>query len=215
MKKQGLISAHIVKVYLDICLVVAAIVLPLLLIWFLLSPLVMSEEGVYTDATIPVTIGESSLFPVFPLAPSGIEAAGLTNFNLVKAGGELRFDTESWGLHCLTILPLLAGGLVVMWVIFLIRQVVASVIAGNPFTSRNAFRLRLVGFILLIGGIIGPFLQYVQADIVLRRVGSGTLPLSPPLTFPGGVILGGLMMLALSTVFGHGKELEDDKSLTI
>ena len=102
-----------------------------------------------------------------------------------------------------------------MWMIFLIRQVVASVLEGDPFTLRNAGRLRLVGLILLVGGILGPLLEYVHASMVLAQVGNHNLPLSPPLSFSADVILLGLIILALSTVFGHGKELEDDKSLTI
>lgn len=215
MKNPKLISARIVKVYLDICLVLGAIVLPLLLIWTLISPLVMSEEPVFADTTIPITVGESSLFPVFPVASSAMEGVGISNLNLVKARGELRFDTTSWGLHLAAILPFFIVGLLVMWVILLIRQVVASVLVGNPFTVRNAGRLKLVGFILLIGGTVGPLFEYLHADMVLARISTDTVPLSPPLMFSTEVILAGLIMLALSTVFGHGKELEDDKSLTI
>jgi len=215
MNKSKLISARIVKIYLDICLVLGAIALPLLLIWGLISPLVMSEESVFVDAMIPVTVGKSSVLPVLPLEASGEDGNGITNLNLVKARGELRFDTTSWWLHITTVLPLLVGGLLVMWVIFLVRQVVASVLQGDPFTARNAGRLRLVGLILLIAGTVGPLLEYLHADMVLAQVGSSTIPLSPPLTFSPEVILAGLIMLALSTVFGHGKELEDDKSLTI
>lgn len=215
MRSSKLISAHIVKVYLDICLVLGMIFLPLLLIWTLVSPLVMSADSAFTDATIPVTVGESSVFPFLSLAERGTEVEGITNLNLVKARGELRFDTTSWGLHLATMVPFLIGGLLVMWVIFLVRQVVASVLLGDAFTLKNAGRLRLVGLIMLVGGTFGPLLEYVHADMVLARVGTHAIPLSPPLTFPTEVILAGLIMLALSTVFGHGKELEDDKSLTI
>jgi hypothetical protein len=204
-----------VKVYLDICLVLVPVFLCFLLVWTLVSPLVMSADSVFTDATIPVTVGESSVFPVLSLAARGTEVEGITNLNLVRARGELRFDTTSWGLHLTTILPLLIGGLLVMWVIFLVRQVVASVLLGDAFTLKNAARLRLVGLIMLVGGTIGPLLEYVHAGMVLARIGTHAIPLSPPLTFPTEVILVGLLMLALSTVFGHGKELEDEKSLTI
>ena len=215
MKSPKFISASIVRVYLDICLVIGVIFLALLLIWALVFPLVMAEESVFVDAAIPVTVGESSIFPAFPLVASSQEGAGTTNLNLVKARGELRFDTTSRGLHFATILPFLVGGFLVLWVVFLIRQVVASVLVGVPFTEQNASRLRLAGLILLLGGIFGPLLEYVHADLVLERVSTQTVPLSPPLTFSTEVILAGLIMLALSTVFGHGKELEDDKSLTI
>ena len=215
MENRNLISARIARAYLDICLALGAIALPLLLLWALISPLVMSDESVFVDATIPVTVGESSVVPVLSLAASGATGEEIFNLNLVKARGELRFDTTSWWLHAATLVPFLLGGLLVMWVVFLIRQVIASVLEGDPFTARNAGRLRLVGLILLVGGTVGPLFEYVHADMVLARISFGSIPLSPPLTFSTEVILSGLIMLALSTVFGHGKELEDDKSLTI
>jgi hypothetical protein len=112
-------------------------------------------------------------------------------------------------------LPFLVGGLLVIFVIFLVREVVASVVDGDPFTARNAGRLRIVGLILVVGGVVGPLFEYALATAVLGRLETTPVPLSAPLTFSIEVILSGLIILALSTVFGHGRELEDDKSLTI
>jgi hypothetical protein len=215
MRRTGLISARIARVYLDICLGICTIALPLLLLWLLFSPALIASGGFYADATVPVVVGESSAFPVLRLSATGQEAAGFSNLRLVKARGELRFETTSWWLYASTMLPLLVGGVLVIFLIFLVRQVVASVAAGDPFTERNATRLRIVGLILIVGGVVGPLLEYAFASAVLGSIKTMPVPLRAPLTFSVEAILSGLIILALSTVFGHGRELEDDKSLTI
>jgi hypothetical protein len=209
----------VVKVWLDIVFWLGLLGGVVLAGWTLISPLVMAGSGRAVDLSVPVAVGSGSLLPVEHLrTPDETADAGtpaLTRPRLVKTRGELRFDASSWGLQAATNLGMLVGIALVLYVIFLVRGVVATVITGNPFVPENARRIRLIGMIVIAAGIVGPFAEYVAARAVLARITIEGITLSPPAPFRTDPILAGLLVWVLAAVFERGAALEKEQSLTV
>jgi len=215
MNAQKRISARVVKIWLDVSLVLGGIFWCLLLLWLLLSPLVMSGSSTSADGVVQVAIGSGSLRPVLSLSGTGSGSARIDSLRVVDGRGELRFKTTTWWLHFVGAVTMLVGTFAVLFVIYILRKIVVTVTAGRPFTVANVRRIRLIGFLLLVGGVVIPLAEYLVARIILGQIISEGITLSPPFDLNGGVILGGLLILVLATVFEYGVRLESDQSLTI
>jgi hypothetical protein len=101
-----------------------------------------------------------------------------------------------------------------MW---LLRGLLQSVVRNDPFGPRNVRRLRDLGVLLVVGGLVVELIDYS-----LRFALFNDLPPLPSVelgvagfALPLGVILGGLLAFVLAAVFAHGAELRDDVAGTI
>ncbi len=220
MLSQNVRPARIVKIWLDAILVLGSIGGALLGLWLILSPFVMSAPGGYADASFRVSIGERSIMPVIHLDIVDDKTATDTHPEfrrprIVKGRAELRFETTNWALQCMSSITYWIAILVLLYVTYGLRSILATVLEGNPFVAANSRRLRRIGFVLIGAGLTAPVLEYVSARIVLSRIALSGVELSAPIDVVPGLLLGGLMLLALSTVFGHGARLEEDRSLTV
>jgi hypothetical protein len=106
---------------------------------------------------------------------------------------------------------LLAAGL------WLLRGLARSVLEGDPFGTLNVRRLRVLGFLLMVGG---PVVALVNWG--LRHALADTLPAGafgnagfPGFRFPFVVVLVGLGVFILGEVFAHGVRLREDVEATI
>ncbi|KPJ90919.1 MAG: hypothetical protein AMS18_09755 [Gemmatimonas sp. SG8_17] len=208
-------SARVVKLWLDVSLVLGGIFWCFLSLWLLLSPLVMSDSSTSADGVVQVAIGSGSLRPVLSLSGTGSGNARVDSLRIVDGRGELRFKTTTWWLHFVSAVRMLLGTFAVLFVIYLLRNIVVTVTAGRPFTVVNVQRIRLMGLFLLVGGVVVPLVEYLTARIILGQIILEGISVSPPFDLNGGVILGGLLILVLATVFEYGSRLETDQSLTI
>ncbi len=183
-------------------------------LWLAVSPLAM-REGRAGDASIPVAVGEGVLYPTVDVAIDRTAAPGVQRAALVEARGNLRVQTTDWSLQFLPNLGLLLALGIALVIVHLLRQMLRTVRTGEPFAEVNARRLRIIGVLLLVVGIVGPVLEHLVASRLLARIPVSGLAISAPLDARTDVILGGLLLLVLSAVFARGAELERDRSLTI
>jgi len=102
-----------------------------------------------------------------------------------------------------------------MYVIYLIRSVLQEVAKGTPFGPKSAKRIRAIGLLFVLIGILGPIAEYVSARMVLARISTVDLALSPPLSLNSDAILAGSLIVILSQVWMYGSELADEQALTI
>ena len=183
-------------------------------LWLGGSPLAM-RDGRAGDASIPVAVGEGVLYPTVNVAVDRTAAPEVQRAALVEARGNLRVQTTDWSLQFLPNLGLLLALGISLVIVHLLRQMLRTVRAGEPFAEVNARRLRIIGVLLLVVGIVGPVLEYLVASRLLARIPVSGLAITAPLDARTDVILGGLLLLVLSAVFARGAELERDRSLTI
>jgi len=113
-------------------------------------------------------------------------------------------------LAALRFIPILVVIVAIAW---LLRGVLQSMRAGDPFVHANVRRLRLVAVLLLVG---------VPVATVLTALGDQALAHSAELagaglrvSFPTGSLLGGLGTLVLAEVFAAGSRMREDLEGTI
>ena len=218
MTNRQLLSARVVKLWLDIAFFAGGILAVALTAWLVFSPLAASRSTMPFEVDLPVAIGEYPIGPlrsVLPLEVGPNSPTAIERPRIVDGAGELRFDTGSPLLHFAVTTVWVLTILVVLFVVFLLRRIFQTVIAGEALSLANAARLRAIAVIIVVAGLLGPLVEYLVAAAVLSRVAIEGVPLNPPLHFRFDVVLTGLMILALSTVFTHGAQLEHDQSLTV
>jgi hypothetical protein len=115
-------------------------------------------------------------------------------------------------------LPLLLW-IAVLWQV---RGIARSVRDGDPFGQKNVTRLRIIGVLLIVGGLAVDYGQQALQDaIVDPYLLSTSAPLSTPGLRPAShdlpdmPLLGGLIALVLAHVFAHGVQLREDVEATI
>lgn len=101
--------------------------------------------------------------------------------------------------------------------LWLLRGIAGSVREGNAFGFENVRRLRLLGFLLVVGA---PAVSFV--NMILRRELYDRLPAgrfgeigAAGLTSPAGPLLAGLGAFILAEVFAHGVRLREDVEGTV
>jgi hypothetical protein len=204
-----------VKVFLDLFLVLGLVGCGGLALWLLASPLVMAGGETTAEAAVPVVIGSHSVFPIISVSGAPLDSASIRSPKIVKARGELRFRTSSWGLQFVCNLGYLIGLLVVMSVVYLIRKVLQEVAKGEPFGQKNANRIRGIGLVVLLVGILGPIIEYAVARVVLARIPAADPALSAPLAFDSEPLLAGALILIIAQIWVYGSALEHEQALTI
>ena len=103
-------------------------------------------------------------------------------------------------------------------ILFFLRQlrgIVRTVEAGNPFVPENAHRLRIIGVLILLIGILRPLAELV-ASLIMRSVFvTEGFQFSVHFGLEFSSVLAGLSVLALSEIFRHGTALREEHELTI
>ena len=207
--------ARAVRVWLDLAFALGLVACAGLAIWLLISPFVMAHSKTGMDAAIPVAIGSRSVRPVIPVEATAEQEGTIHSLQIVDARGELRFITSRWELQFACNLAYLAGALIVMVVIHLIRSVLREVARGTPFGSDSAKRIRAIGLLFVLLAILRAIAEYVTARLVLARISVVDLALSPPLSLNFDTVLAGLLIVVFSQVWIYGAELAHEQSLTI
>jgi hypothetical protein len=204
------------KLWLDIAFFGGLALASLFALWLAFSPMSMSTDSESTaDAAVSVAIGSGTLRPVAHLEVARDRPGSVYRASLVKGRGELRFQTTSWALQFATNLTMLIGLGFILYIIHLLRNILRTVLEGDPFAVANIRRLRIIGLILLFGGFAVALAEYLMARIVLARIPLEGVELSPPLDVNETAVLTGLLLLVLATVWQHGADLERDQSLTV
>ena len=209
--------ARVVKIWLDVILALGCLAWVVLALYMLTAPWLVSS-GDAVDFGITVAIGPHSFLPRMPLELYQTVPNTDTEIHraqLVKGYGELRMDTRSWGLHFASMLLYEVALLLVVYAVWVLREVMKSVLAGEPFTSVNSRRLRRIGFIILAATVVFPVPEYLIGKAILADLNVAGLTLSPAFRIPTDWILGGLLFLVLGAIFRHGTDLEQEQALTV
>jgi len=217
MKAHPWTPARVVKVWLDVVWVLGCVAAGLLALYLLASSL-SGPVGRGADATVTVAIGAHSFLPRMPLELAAAPAPDISNVHsaaLVRGYGELRATTQSRLQPLVSLLLIELFLLVVLYALWTLRAVVASVLAGRPFAPANSRRLQRIGFVILGVTVLFPIPEYLIGEAILREMSVVGLTLSPAFRFSTDGVLTGLLFLVLAAIFRHGSELERERALTV
>ncbi len=211
---KNLRIGRFLKVLLDFLFGFMIIVCVGLLIWVLLTPILLRKDGMLGSASVPVRIGTGD-DPQFEVRVESGEEFGVADAFVRESEGMLYLETESIYLITLSNAAklILGGGLI--YTLFLLRGIVRSIVAGNPFTSDTALKVRRLGYTILVLAFLAPIVQYLAASEVLKRLVATTPALVPGPSFDAVYLLLSLLILLLAQIWSYGLDLERDRQLTV
>lgn len=205
---------RIVKRILDVFRILAFISL---ILWPLF--VVAMVLGQYSHPeTWGVDIGVFSRFIIDLNALAGdiTESAGVRD-PIISGKAVLNIDTSS--LHALYLFTAIMeiGGVVGLYIVIQLRALFASLVSGMSFTLENSWRIKKIGFVVIIWTLINPLLQYFGGQAILTEY-SLSIPgiqLSPAFDLSGSGVFIGLALIVLSGVLNEAARMHDVQRLTI
>ncbi len=204
-----------IKTILDILFWTLVAVLIGLVAWTLLSPTLAKRNETAGVASIPVILGSEDIYQLeveFARKPG----FGIDNAWIDEARGTLRMETGSPWLILLANGSKLIMGIGLACIFYLLRKVMDSILAGDPFREGTSRLIRWLGYTFLIVGFGGPIVEGLASWEILKHLPDATPALHPVANFDARIILGtSLLIFLLSQIWSYGMELERDRALTV
>jgi hypothetical protein len=168
----------------------------------------MISIGVMLTYAIAVVVNAALAAPI--TVPIAVDAGDVAN---VPAGTTLAdtatvdvlVDSPTWQQSVLYALTQLPGGVVVGWVVLVLLRVVNEARCGQPFTPGTVRRLRAVGLVLLIGGVVTDTVEFLAAFVLSGTMDAGAVVAT--YFFTGLWIMAGVGALAIAEVFNRAYAL--------
>ena len=211
LERRGL--ARGLKISLDILFYLVLTVGALLIVSLPISAFTDYDEG--WDASFPVAVGESSIYPHFPVDVGRSAWPGSENFRVEGSRGELRFLHHSLPLHLASSTLFILFWAVFLWAVTLLRRILATTAGGRPFDPVNVRRLNALGWIIVAASILFSLVQYLASRWILANIEVVTVPLSPSIRIHEGWIVCGLLVLVLASVWKEAVTMAEEQSLTV
>ena len=206
-------SIRLIKFLLDLVyglLVISTAILALVMVF---SPLIL-RNGIPLTASVPVAIGAGDE-PQFDVQVGASAGQEIRNAFVNQTMGTLRLETGRWELVSISYLYQLLALIGLAYLFGLLRSVIQAIRQGNTFAHENVHRIRRIGYVMLLVGILIPAVQYFASWAILNRLEIITPSLALPSPFQVELILASLLILILAQVWSYGLELERDRALTI
>lgn len=211
--QQGLRLIRFVKLVLDLVyglLIIAAAFLVLVMVF---SPLIL-KNNIPLTASVPVAIGAGGE-PQFDVQVASSTEQGIRAAFVNQAQGTLRLETDNWELVIVSYLYQLLALIGLAYLFGLLRSVIQAIGQGKTFAQENVQRIRRIGYVMLLIGILIPTVQYFASWVILSQLEIVAPSLNLPSPFQVELILISSLILILAQVWGYGLELERERALTI
>lgn len=181
------------------------------------------------DLTVPVSIGEETLLPVYsltPTPPTGETAAGsqepgpglpeeAPELALVDATGELRFSSPKRLPSFMYWFHGVVGWFLLIYGLLLLRRILAATLEGHPFHRENAQRLTRLGWIIVLGAVMASVSQFFFGAWAINQVEPTRVPIVAALDIHGEWIACGLLVLLLAAIWKEAVRIAEDQALTV
>jgi hypothetical protein len=136
------------------------------------------------------------------------------NVRLESARGSLHFSPQS-GTVAAGAVAVFAALAVVLWILGQLRAVFRTLLAGQPFVSANAVRIRRIGYAVIFGEVVRGLLasygmRYVATHFAVEGLSFHTRP-----DLNVVALVCGLIILVIAEVFREGTRLDEEQSLTV
>ncbi len=175
-----------------------------------LNPSAPSIDRVWATMTVPV---------VFELEEGSYEiradALGIETAEMGQALSELSFEVPPGWFYQLNMMVAALGLVIIMWVLYQLRAVFATLKAGTPFVGANAGRIRWIGIAIIAGEVLKSFVVGLEHYYVMTHFSSDGLNFGTSFEIQGVTIIVGFTVIVISEVFRLGSQLEQDQSLTV
>ena len=206
--------ARALKILLDV-LFFLALALAFLVMVALAVP-VFTEYDDGWDLIVPANLGEGNFFsPSFSVE---YELHPPPEFESVRLGdgqGKLHLFHHNLPLHLVNAMVHIVAFGVILWVLALLRRILAATSRGRPFDPMNPRRLNALGWVILCTALFSSLFQYLASRWALTRVEVISPPLSPLVRFNAGWIVCGLLVLVLAAIWKEAVRMAEEQALTV
>jgi hypothetical protein len=203
------------KLWFDLVLLLGTVGLAVVMVLGIATSFEEEDQSDWT-VSVPIALGEGQLESVLSLTSETGEGPVATEKRIVDGRGELRFDTLDNVLYLGSIFYHCLAGIIALCVVYLLRRILSSTLKGEPFSRANVRDLMLIGWIMVAAGAIGPFLERFFVDWVLRDLVAASVAISPPpLGLKVDVLVPGLLILVLASVWAEAAAMAEEQSLTV
>ncbi len=217
MKMLGKRSvASVLKVILDGLILVTS-VFGVLAIFLLLLAALSGNTGPHDEFInlgIPYSLEQTGIKQeIQPLdATLGEMALGM------EISRELTLNLTKWWFLILIIIFTTLNFAVFLYILLQLRHILASLTEGNPFTLKNAKRIRIIGIViiggeLLISLVMIGFAMIINASVDIRGFQLIWMKLIFEISLP--TIFLGIVVLIIAEIFRLGVRMREDQELTI
>lgn len=166
------------------------------------------------DIGLFIGIGFSVVFmALLVFSPQSTSAFGLNLDGFMLDNKIVSQESPYFASFCCTIAAFLVTSILSLW---MLRNTVASLGDGSPFTMKNVNRIRIIGWALFAQAYVKELMIYLiakQLSTVLTQNGTSAVQGSFTL-LPDGIILA-LCVLVLAEVFKHGCTLQQEHDTTV
>jgi hypothetical protein len=202
------------KILLDILFYLTLALAVMVLASLVISAFTAYEDG--WDLIVPANLGEGSFFsPSFEVE---YEPHPPPEFEAVRLGdgqGKLHLFHHNLPLHLVNAVGYIVAFAVILWVLALLRRILATTSRGRPFDPLNPKRLNALGWIILCTALLSSLSQYIASRWALSKVEVISPPLSPLVEFNAGWIVCGLLVLVLAAIWKEAVRMAEEQALTV
>ena len=212
LERRGL--ARGLKILLDILFYLTLVVGAMVVGSIPISAFTDYEDG--WDLIVPANLGEGSFFsPSFsvefkPHPPPKIEVVRLGD-----GQGKLHLFHHHLPLHLANAAVYLVAFGVILWILTLLRRILAATARGRPFDPLNPRRLNALGWIIVCTALLSSLFQYIASRWALTIVEVISPPLSPLVELHIGWIVCGLLVLVLAAIWKEAVRMAEEQALTV
>jgi len=206
--------ARALKILLDVLFFLALALAGLGLVALGVSAFTDYDDG--WDLIVPANLGQGSfLSPSFSVE---YELHPPPQFEAVRLGdgqGKLHLFHHNLPLHLVNVLVYTVAFGVIIWILAILRRILAATSKGRPFDPANPRRLNALGWIILGTALLSSLSQYMASSWALTKVEVTSPPLSPLVELNGGWIVCGLLVLVLAAVWKEAVRMAEEQALTV
>ena len=139
------------------------------------------------------------------------DALGIERAEMGQALAELSFNVPTGLFFHLNMMVAALGLVIIMWVLYQLRAVFATLRAGTPFVGANAVRIRWIGIAIIAGEVLKSFVVGLEHYYVMTHFASDGLSFGTSFEIQGVTIIVGFTVIVISEVFRMGTLLEQDQ----
>jgi hypothetical protein len=100
-------------------------------------------------------------------------------------------------------------------ILFLLRRVFDAFLKGEPFATKNAPRIRLMGILSIVQEVLRQLFSLWKSSWMVSNSTMAGMTLKPHFDLDIGTVILGCFLILLAQVFSLGTRLREDQALTV
>lgn len=134
---------------------------------------------------------------------------------ILSSEGLARFDQRDLSLVAVFTTAVVVSSVPWLIVLILLRKIFQTMAAGHPFADQNAPRIRWIGILVIVFGVLTQLIQWTATWLAMNTLDASGLHLETRISPDLAIVFVGLVIIALAEVFAHGSRLQTESDLTV